>query len=176
MQFIRLILLFLPVFVLTSCEGNTAARKAARGPDYVPAPNRLYFKNTRIRHYAADERRQEVTVYRHDDLHASAATLLPLILDYWLEDRANIRFEVRPKPNAAPLPKPFRLDLQQQKNWKTLRLTTPPTKEELTQLRDHLATQQDLRLVMGLDTLNPFPDEARAAAKEVLDDYLRLVD
>ena len=85
-------LVFSLIFCLTlfACEGNTAARKAARGPDYVAAPDRLYFKNTRIRYYAADERREDVTVYRHDDLMATEATLLLTIVDYWLEDRASL--------------------------------------------------------------------------------------
>lgn len=162
-------------FVFTACEGNTAARKEARGEDYVSAPDRLYFKNTRLRNYSADERREDVTVFRHDDLAASEAVLLPAIVDFWLEDRANVRFEIRPDPSAAATPRPFRLDLQRTAGWKTLALTVPPTNEELVRLRAHLATQQDMRLVMGLDTLNPFPEEARAAAKEVLDDYLRMV-
>lgn len=165
-------LLCLSVF---ACEGNTAARKAARGPDYVSAPDRLYFKNTRLRHYAADERREEVTVYRNDDLMNSEARLIPAIVDYWLEDRATIRFEVRPDDTSAVFPRPFRLDLWQQKEWQPLRLTAPPTVEELVRLRGHLATQRDMRMVMGVDTLVPFPGGARAAAKEVLDDYLRLV-
>ncbi len=114
-------------------------------------------------------------MYRHDDLQATEATLLPTIVDYWLEDRASIRFEVRPNDTSAVYPRPFRLDLRQQQAWQPLRLTSPPTLEELALLRKHLATQQDLRMVMGVDTLVPFPGEARAAAKEVLDDYLRLV-
>lgn len=161
--------------LFTACEGNTAARKAARGPNFVSAPDRLYFKNTRLRHYAADERREDVTVYRHDDLQASEATLLPVIVDYWLEDRAAIRFEVRTSPDAEAIPRPFRLDLFQQNKWQPVRLTAPPTNEELTILRQHLSTQQDLRIVMGVDTLDPFPGEARVAAKDILDDYLRLV-
>lgn len=173
------VLYLFPVIILsillTNCEGNTAARKAARGPDFVSSPDRLYFKNTRLRHYAADERREDVTVYRHDDLQESEATLLPVIVDYWLEDRASIRFEVRVDSGAEAIPRPFRLDLYQQKQWNPIRRTAPPTNEELNILRRHLSTQQDLRIVMGVDTLTPFPGEARTAAKEVLDDYLRLV-
>lgn len=161
--------------LFTTCEGNTAARKAARGPDYVSTPDRLYFKNTRLRHYAADERRDDVTVYRHADLRQSQATLLPVIVDYWLNDRASIRFEVRVDPDSEATPRPFRLDLYQQNQWSPLRLTAPPTNEELKALRQHLSTQQELRIVMGVDTLSPFPGDSRAAAKTVLDDYLRLV-
>lgn len=174
----KLFLLF-PILLfglfLSSCEGNTAARKAARGPDYVSAPDRLYFKNTRLRHYAADERREDITVYRHDDLLESEATLLPAIVDYWLEDRANIRFEVRLNNEETGVPRPFRLDVYTQDNWTPIRLSAPPTNEELASLQRYLSTQQELRLVMGVDTLSPFPGEARAAGKEVLDDYLRLV-
>lgn len=172
----RLLLFILLPILLTTCEGNTAARKAARGEDFVAEPNRLYFKNTRTRNYVADERREDITVYRHGKLLASEATLLPVIADHWLEDRANIRFEIRESPEAVPTPRPFRLDLNRQKGWETLSLTVPPAKEELNRLRTHLATRQDIRIVMGLDTLDPFPEEARAYAKEVLDDYLRLVE
>lgn len=175
MKLFSLSLVFSLGLFVFACEGNTAARKAARGPDYVSAPDRLYFKNTRIRYYAADERREDITVYRNDDLSASDATLIPTIVDYWLEDRASVRFEVRPDDTTAAFPRPFRLDLLEQEEWKPLRLTAPPTVEELRRLRSHLATQQELRMVMGVDTLDPFPGKARAAAKEVLDDYLRLV-
>lgn len=171
----RYLILALSLMLLTACEGNTAARKAARGDDYVSAPDRIYFKNTRLRNYAADERREDVTIYRHDDLWESESVLLPAIVDHWLEDRADLRFEVRTGPNDEALPRPFRLDLNRSTGWETLALTVPPTVEELTRLRSHLATQQDLRIVMGLDTLNPFLGEARADAKTVLDDYLRLV-
>lgn len=172
----RLFLLLLLPFLLTTCDGNTAARKAARGEDFVAEPNRLYFKNTRTRNYITDERREDVTVYRHGKLLSSEAALLPVIADHWLEDRANIRFEIRQSPEAAPTPRPFRLDLNRQTGWETLPLTVPPTTEELNSLRGHLATRQEIRIVMGLDTLNPFPEEARKYAKEVLDDYLRLVE
>ena len=171
-----LLVFFTLCLLFSACEGNTAARKAARGTDYVSAPDRLFFKNTRQRHYAADERREDITVFRHDKLTASDATLHPVIVDHWLEDRAAIRFDVRTDQEATPTPRPFRLDLQRSTGWETLALTVPPTLEELTRLRTQLSTQQDIRLVMGLDTLVAFPGDSRREAKVVLDDYLRMVD
>ena len=171
-----LLILFSLTSIFFSCTGRTAERKTARGETYVATPNRLYFKNTRQRHYAADDSREGIVVYRHDDLWASGALLLPEIADNWLADRAILRFTVRDSLTAEPTTGPFRLDLERTSGWETLPLTTPPTLEEITRLRSHLATQQSLRVVMGLDTLNPYPGGSREAAKEVLDDYLRLVD
>ncbi|MEL7159842.1 MAG: hypothetical protein AAFN92_03720 [Bacteroidota bacterium] len=171
----RYLLLLLVLTFLVACEGGTAARKAAKGPYFVSDPDHLYFKNTRLRHYRADESRQEVTVYRHDDLLASEARVLPILLDNWLEDQATLRFDVRRDPAQDAVAEPFRLDVRQDAGWESLRLSVPPTNEEVAELRRYLSTNRELRVVMGLDTLAPFPGEARATAKEVLDDYLRLV-
>jgi len=168
-----LFLLFL--LALIACDGNTAARKAAKGPYYVSDPDHLYFKNTRLRHYNADESRQEATVYRHADLLASQAALIPVLLDNWLADQATLRFDVRTDPAEAAITQAFRLDVRKVTGWQAVPLTVPPTQEELVELRNHLATQRELRVVRGIDTLAAFPDEARKAAREVLDDYLRLV-
>lgn len=172
---LQLLIISVLLTLFTACDGNTAARKAARGDDFVSDPDHLFFKNTRLRNYDADERREDVTVYRHDDLWNSEAILLPAILDYWLEDRAALRFEVRTEQGEEARPQPFRLDLNRPSGWETLPLTSPPTLEEINRLRAHLATQQDLRIVMGLDTLNPFPGDSRKDAKVILEDYLRLV-
>ncbi|MFT7121841.1 MAG: hypothetical protein ACJAZ9_002029 [Neolewinella sp.] len=161
------------LFLLSGCEGNTSARKAARGPNYVAAPNRIYFKNTRIRHYAADESQEGFIILRHDDLLGPQTILLPAIIDNWLNDQAILRMEIH-SDNQSTI-QPFRLDLEKPTGWEPLRLTVPPSNQEIKLLRQHLATHQDVRMVMGLDTINPFPGVTRSAAKVVLDDYLRLV-
>lgn len=160
--------------LLLACEGNTAARKAARGTSFVPAPNRIFFRNTRLRHYAADERRAEVTVYRHDDLYAGSAVVLPTIVDYWQEDRATVRFEIR-RGEDAPRPLPFRIVTPGDTAREAVTLATPPTPAEIAQLRQLIGGRQLLQVVIAQDTLPLFPGAVRPAAREVLDDYLRLV-
>ncbi|MEM9260174.1 MAG: hypothetical protein AAGA62_11045 [Bacteroidota bacterium] len=167
----------LPLLLLSlfACEGNTAARKAARGPHFVADPDHLFFKNTRLRHYQAEEQQGSATSYRHDKLMASEATLIPVLLDNWLEDEATLRFDVRRKPTSQATTEPFRLDVTKDGNWQAVRLSIPATNEEIATIRQHLVTNRKLRLVMAADTLMAFPDDARAAAREMLDDYLRLV-
>lgn len=171
----RLLLLTLLTCSLVACDGNTAARKAARGEHFVAEPNKIFFNNTRVRDYRTDDARQGTSVHRHADLLGSDAPLVPVIVHNWLADRASVRFELRQGPQSEPLPRPFRLDLERRGSWQTLALTVPPTTEELTRLRTHLATRRNVRIVMGPDTLNPFPGDTRDYAREAIDDYLALV-
>ncbi|MEM1359792.1 MAG: hypothetical protein AAGF89_16425 [Bacteroidota bacterium] len=168
-------LLPLLLFSLFACEGNTAARKAARGPHFVTDPDYLFFKNTRLRHYQAEEQKGSATSYRLDKLMASEATLIPVLLDNWLEDQATLRFDVRRTPTSQAVTEPFRLDVTKDGKWEAIRLSIPATNEEIAGIRQHLVTNRELRLVMASDTLIAFPGPARAAAREMLDDYLRLV-
>lgn len=169
---------FLPLLILLiccSCEGKTAARKAARGPNFVPDPNHLFFKNTRARHYRAEEVTNRATIYRHEGLFESEAHLRPVLIDNWLQDRAVIRFELLP-------------DVSDISNWKVatkenssknydLTFSTPPTNEELSQLATALQGTEELFLFWQIDTIMPaFPDEAgRKHARTVIKDYLTLV-
>lgn len=168
-------LLPLLLFSLFACEGDTAARKAARGPHFVSEPDHLFFKNTRLRHYQAEEAQGAPTSYRHDKLLASEATLLPVLLDNWLEDQASLRFDVRRSPAEQAKTEPFRLDVAKDGSWEVVRLSVPATNEEIAEIRQYLVRNRELRIVMAADTLTAFPGTAQAAAREVLDDYLRLV-
>lgn len=166
---------YFPVLLLVlcaACEGNTAARKAARGANFVPDPNHLFFKNTRVRHYRAEEVTNRATIYRHDGLFLSEAHLLPVLIDNWLQDRAIIRFETAPD-----LPEWTLGTISGSGQQKTLPISTPPTNEELEELMAALQRKEALFLFSTIDTLLPaFPDEAgRKHALTVLNDYLTLV-
>ena len=169
-------LLLCLLFLLSACEGNTRQRRADRGENYVPDADHLFFKNTRQREYAAEERAEGLTVFLHDDLRASNARVVPIIIDNWLNDRARLRFDLRADGQTVTPERPFRLDVEQDAGWEVIPLTVPPTNAELARLRFHLGTSRDVRAVSGLDTLEAFPGPARRFAKEVLDDYLRLVN
>lgn len=163
------------IFLLTccACEGNTNARKAARGENFVPDPNHLYFLNTRVRHYRAEEVTNRATIYRHDALFNSPARLLPVLVDNWLQDRAIIRFETRPE-----FPE-WRLALQQEEGpLRTFSLSAPPTNAELSTLANMLLAGDEILLRVPTDSLLPaFPAGlGREEAREVLNDYLKLVD
>ncbi|MBC6994411.1 hypothetical protein QWY85_01650 [Neolewinella lacunae] len=165
----------LVLFLLASCVGETAERKAARGEHFVSIPDRLYFKNTRIRHYQAEERGEDLVVYRHDKLLASPAQLLPVLEDYWLEDRALLRLEVRPAAGDTASGT-FLLEAATDKGWERLPLASPLGTSAVNRLRTALAANRDIRILWAGDTLVAFPnDAARSSAKEVVDDYLRLV-
>ena len=162
------LLLLLPV--LLACEGNTAARKAARGENFVSDPDHLYFKNTRAHHYAAEEITQRATIYRHDGLFKSEANLRPTLIDNWLQDRAIIRFEA---PETMP---DWKLQSFTNEVWGVVKLSVPPTNKELHALNDLLLTKDELRLSSPTDTLPAFPTASgRTEARAVLNDYLRLV-
>lgn len=154
---------------LLACEGNTAARKAARGPNFVSDPDHIYFKNTRARNYRAEEIAERATIYRHDKLFNSAARLRPTLIDNWLQDRAIIRFEVDSlskwkllhgvSAEAVPIP-----------------LSTPPTNSELATFSRYLLGTEPLWLVAGPDTLAAYPErEGRTEARLVITDFLRMV-
>ena len=163
----------LPVLLLlalTACTGRTAERKLARGSNFVSDPDHLYFKNVRARHYRAQEITNRATLYRHDDLFASAATLRPVLVDNWLQDRAIIRFEV---PTEFP---GWEVEAKTDTAWVAVPLTVPPSNEELTALNAILLGNQPLRLITRRDTFDAFPDGAgRAEARVTLVDYLALV-
>jgi hypothetical protein len=163
---------FLILVLCSACEGNTAARKAARGANFVPDPNHLYFKNTRARHYRAEEITNRATIYRHDGLFESEAYLRPVLIDNWLQDRAVIRFEPEQDlyPWAlGPMPKTG----QEQR----LTFSTPPTNEELKELIVVLQGTEELFIFSRIDSIIPaFPDEVgRKHARTVIKDYLTLV-
>lgn len=169
---------YLPFLVLAlccACEGKTAARKAARGANFVPDPNHIFFKNTRARHYRAEEITNRATIYRHDGLFESEAHLRPVLIDNWLQDRAVIRFELFP-------------DVTEFSDWMLgtkgdpgydydLTFSTPPTNEELSKLATALQGTEELFLFSQIDTIMPaFPDEAgQKHARTVIKDYLTLV-
>ncbi len=83
---------YLPLFVVSvllfACDGASRDRRAARGEDYVSDPSHLYFKNIRSKDYVAVTLEEGVEAYRHDELIAAEDLL---IVDYWLEDRAELR-------------------------------------------------------------------------------------
>lgn len=167
LKYLALLLLFPLVF---ACEGNTAARKAARGENFVSDPDHIYFKNTRARHYAAEEITQRATIYRHDGLFESEANLRPIMIDNWLQDRAVIRFN---HPNGTP---GWELQVFTKEEWRAVELSVPPTNKELDVLNRLLLGKDDLRLSSPTDTLPAFPKSSgRKETRSVLNDYLRLV-
>ncbi|MFT5997586.1 MAG: hypothetical protein ACI81P_000031 [Neolewinella sp.] len=166
---------YFPLLVLLlccACEGKTAARKAARGPNFVPDPNHLFFKNMRARHYRAEEITNRATIYRHDGLFKSEAHLRPVLIDNWLQDQAVIRFELSPD-----YPDWYLVTSKEAKESRRLSLSTPPTNEELLQLATVLQSNDGLSLSFMIDSIMPaFPDEAgRKHAQTVIKDYLTLV-
>ncbi len=164
------------LFLLASCVGDTAERKAARGEHFVSIPDRLYFKNTRIRHYQAEERGEDLVVYRHDKLLASPAQLLPTLDDYWLEDRALLRLELRPAGTDTVSGTDFQIESATDEAWERLPITQPMSTADVNRLRSALAANRDIRILWAGDTLVAFPNNAaRSSAKEAVDDYLRLV-
>ncbi|MFK8161062.1 MAG: hypothetical protein AB8H12_01255 [Lewinella sp.] len=167
---------FLPLLILLlccACEGKTAARKAARGPNFVPDPNHLFFKNTRARHYSAEEITNRATIYRHDGLQQSAANLRPVLIDNWLQDRAIIRFELAQDLPAWTLAARSKNGTEQ-----SLPFSTPPANKELVALMAALQSADEIFLYSQADTIMPaFPDDAsRKHAQTVIKDYLTLVD
>jgi hypothetical protein len=161
-------LLMLPL--LFACEGNNAARKAARGENFVSDPDHLYFKNTRARYYAAEEVAQRATIYRHANLFASEANLRPALIDNWLQDRAVIRFENKTATRG------WQLETLEDEAWRKVSLSVPPTGEEVNTLNKLLLSKGELRLTTRTDTLPAFPEAAgRDESRAVLTDYLRLV-
>jgi hypothetical protein len=169
---------FLPFLVLLlccACEGNTAARKAARGANFVPDPNHIFFKNTRARHYRAEEITNRATIYRHDGLFESEAHLRPALIDNWLQDRAVIRFEYFPEVSDVT---DWTLGTRgnPDKDY-DLTFSTPPTNEELSKLVTALRGTDELFLYSQIDSIIPaFPDDAgREHAQTVIKDYLTLV-
>jgi hypothetical protein len=68
------------------------------------------------------------------------------------------------------------MEILQEGEWQVIPLTTPPSVDEIKVLQDHIHQGHQLRIVSGLDTLNAFPQNALPAAREVFNDFLRLID
>ena len=169
-------LYFLLIAVLAACEGNTKARKEARGEHYVADPNYLYFKNTRQRQYREEDRGEAGNYFYHDDLYASEATLLPVIWDKWLEDEAYLELHTRSGESPAGPSGQINLLISSKTGVNSVALQSRPDRAAVEQLNHQLNTNREINLVVDGDTLPAFPRSARDHAKEVLSDYLRLID
>ncbi|CAH1002345.1 hypothetical protein LEM8419_03252 [Neolewinella maritima] len=119
--------------LLAACDGATRDRRAARGDAYVSAPDHLYFQNIRSRDYQSATLDEGIESYRHDALEGGGDLLL---VEHWLEDRAELRLDGQVL-----------------------------TRTEVLELQRGLQTGKEERFA---------EDEARAAALEVVQDYLRL--
>jgi len=162
---------FLLLLTLIACDDNSAARKAARGANFVPDPNHIYFKNVRAFRYRTTEVTNRATLYDHRELYDSDARLVVQLVDNWIQDRALLRFSARPN---LPL---WRLLADKQDRRDTLALSNPPTNDELVNLVRVLRSPTPLLLVTETDTLEAFPaGSGRTAARAVIRDYLRLVE
>ncbi|MCP9237807.1 hypothetical protein [Lewinella sp. JB7] len=78
-----------------ACDGSTRDRRAARGQDFVSDPDHLYFLNIRSRDYHSETVAEGTDVYRHDELTSGDG---PVIVDRWLEDRAELVWKGLPIP------------------------------------------------------------------------------
>jgi len=85
---LRLSVLLCLTLLLFDCDGDSRNRHAARGDDYVSDPDHLFFKNTRSRDYRSETLAEGVDAYHHDELQMTPTYI---IIDYWLEDRAELR-------------------------------------------------------------------------------------
>lgn len=170
---LRNTILLLSLFLIVACEGGGEERRSSRGEYYVPDPNYLYFKNTRGRNYVTEEGADKAILWQHDDLFSSEAMLRPVIRDVWLEDQAYLMLTAENATGNS-----FRLEAGVgEEAWEFVPVSFPLTLAQSRQLRQILGTQRRLRLITPADTLLAFPAApGRAAAKEVLDDYLRLLD
>lgn len=81
-----------------ACDGNTRARKTARGQDFVSDPDHLYFLNVRSRDYRVVSLAEGLDAYLHEDLPGDPELT---IRDNWLEDRAQLLLDDRPLPPDA---------------------------------------------------------------------------
>ncbi len=173
----RSLLLSLPLFLLLlpSCTGDTASRRAARGEFYVSDPDHLYFKNTRARNYRAEEVAEKLTLYYHDELSAAKSRLELVITDNWLTDDARLTVVLRPEGvQANQTVEDLRLEIEDGVDgWRPLLYESVA---DIKKLRDGLAGTRRLRIVSFGEETDVFPDpKGRAAALEVVTDYLRLI-
>ena len=173
---VRLLAPGLLLLCLAACEGGAKDRKAARGENYVADPNYLYFKNTRQREYRVDDRGEAGNYFTHDDLYNSAASLLPVIYDNWLDDRAFLQLHTRSGAGPASPSGPITLVITSATGRNEVVLPARPDVAAVEQLSHHLSTNRTISILVGQDTLEAFPGPARADAREVLNDYLRLID
>ena len=72
---------------LLACDGATRDRRAARGDTFVSDPDHLFFRNTRARDYREVTLEEGINAYYHDEQEADPELV---IVDYWLEDRAEL--------------------------------------------------------------------------------------
>ena len=161
---------------LFACDGGTKERKTARGENFVADPNYLYFQNTRQRQYRVDDRGEAGNYFTHDDLYNSEASLLPVIYDDWLDDRAYLQLHTRNAAGPASPSGPVSLVITSATGDNVVVLPPRPGVAAIRQLGHHLSTRRPVRMLAGRDTLEAFPGPARDHAREVLNDYLRLVN
>ena len=173
---LKSLLLALILICLSACDGGTRERKAARGENYVADPNYLYFKNTRQREYRVDDRGEAGNYFTHDKLYQSTASLIPVIYDNWLDDRAFLQLHTRAGAGPAAPSGPVTLIITSATGRNEVRLPARPDVAAVKQLSHHLNTTRNVSLLLGRDTLEAFPGVAREDAREVLNDYLRLID
>lgn len=172
----RLLFPLLCFLLLLACEGGTKSRKAARGEHYVPDPNYIYFKNIRWRNYRANDRGEAGNYLTHEDLFDSGAKLIPVIHDNWMEDQAILELHTRTGAGSASPAGQIELLITSPTGEQTVRLPPKLSIAEVKQFDSHLEKNRLIRLVIQQDTLAAFPDESNRFAREVLADYLRLVE
>ena len=158
-----------------ACDGGTKSRKAARGENFVPDPNALFFKNTRQRDYRSVDRGDGGNYFTHQDLYGSGAKLIPVIHDDWLDDRAYLQLQTRAAAGPASPAGNITLLISSATGENAVTLKAQPQNKAVAQLQHHLNTNREIRILIGADTLDAFPGDARRYAQETLADYLRLV-
>ncbi len=155
------------ILYLTACDGNTKARKSLRGEHFVPDPNYLFFKNTRQRDYRVTDLGEAGNLFEHEDLAILTSPIRIIIHDDWLDDRAYLKLQTATPANpeasyylnADPLPLNERLDVTTIKG-----------------IYRQLSANRSIQRIQNADTIRLFPGPAADQAREVLSDYLRLVE
>lgn len=173
---IRTCTLLLSILLLAACDGGTKERKAARGENFVPAPNALFFKNTRQRDYRLTDRGEAGNFFTHEDLQASPATVLPVIHHDWINDRAYLQLHTRSAAGPASPSGPVKLFITSATGTNAVSLAPKLDVAATKRFAHHLSTNRPIRQLVGKDTVDVFPGEARRHARESLADFLRLVD
>ncbi len=95
-------LAFLTTLSVTQCQINSSKNEsvnanAVNNTTQTTAPSLLYFKNIRSASYQSiDNNDNEAELYRLKELSISdnRPTFCPLIANYWLEDRAHLKFRM----------------------------------------------------------------------------------
>ncbi|OAV42928.1 hypothetical protein [Lewinella sp. 4G2] len=175
MQYFVLALFACLCLCTLGCDGNTKARRAAKGESFVPDPNYLFFKNTRQADYRVLDGGDRGNHFTHDDLYDSDATLLPVIYDNWLEDQAFLELHTRTQQGPAGPSGKVELLITSPKGTNAVSLPARLSYDNAEQLKHHLTTNREINWVTGGDTLVAFPGLARDYATITINDYLRLV-